>query len=144
MEQKMSYIAIFTCFYLLLYIWWVLNYIISTEFPYLGRVVVVGVILLTVKSDIMCQILWASPSCSIAPKLWWQDPIRWETTQKIIKKLLPTWKNDLKDFQLKPTLAVMGCGSSGMHVKGRVKCVPTGTFILALALTDFSFNNASP
>ncbi|KIM86067.1 hypothetical protein PILCRDRAFT_816621, partial [Piloderma croceum F 1598] len=36
----------------------------------------------------------------MAPKLRWQNPIGRETTQKIVKKLLPTWKNGLQDFQL--------------------------------------------
>jgi len=36
----------------------------------------------------------------MAPKLRWRDPIGRETTQKIVKKLLPTWKNGLQDFQL--------------------------------------------
>ena len=36
----------------------------------------------------------------MAPKLQWRDPIGPDMTQKIIKKLLPTWKNGLQDFQL--------------------------------------------
>ena len=36
----------------------------------------------------------------MAPKLRWRDPIGRETTQKIVKKLLPTWTNGLQDFQL--------------------------------------------
>ena len=36
----------------------------------------------------------------MVPKLQWWDPIRRETTQKIVKKLLLTWKNGLQDFQL--------------------------------------------
>ena len=36
----------------------------------------------------------------MAPNLRWRDPIGRETTQKIVKKLLPTWTNGLQDFQL--------------------------------------------
>ncbi|KIM80574.1 hypothetical protein PILCRDRAFT_822305 [Piloderma croceum F 1598] len=49
----------------------------------------------------------------MAPKLRWRDPIGRETTQKIIKKLLPTWKNGLQDFQLDIVMPTLN-GVDGM------------------------------
>lgn len=75
----------------------------------------------------------------MAPKLRWRDPIGRETAQKIVKKLLPTWKNGLQDFQLDivtPTLD----GVDGMLLTATGDGKSAAFMILILVLQEMARN----